>query len=187
MRIVAPGVHQLRGMPPNAINIYLAGDVLVDSGTPGSRRRILRQIAGRDLTAHVVTHAHPDHFGSSHKVCGELGIPLWIGAGDVEALRTASPAPAKGRLPALMARTPMPPGHTADRALVEGDEVAGFTVLEVPGHSPGHIALWRESDRTLIAGDVFFNLGRLTAPPSFLTFDPERNRESMRRLAAVAG
>mgnify|MGYP002128813951 CR=1 FL=1 len=36
--------------------------------------------------------------------------------------------------------------------LREGDEVAGFEVLDAPGHSPGHIALWREQDRTLIAG-----------------------------------
>ena len=79
----------------------------------------------------------------------------------------------------------MPGSHPVGRRLVEGDEVAGFTVLDVPGHSPGHIALWRESDGVLLCGDVFFNLRRLGPPPDFLTFDPERNRESMRRLAAL--
>jgi hydroxyacylglutathione hydrolase len=79
----------------------------------------------------------------------------------------------------------MPPGHPVARRLNEGDSVADFTVLDVPGHSPGHIALWRESDRTLICGDVFFNLPNLRPPPRPLTFDPARNRESMRRLAEL--
>jgi hydroxyacylglutathione hydrolase len=182
---VADNVHLLRGRPPNLINVYLAGDVLVDAGTPGARKRILRQLAGREVTTHVVTHAHPDHFGSSHAVCEQLGIPLWIGELDADAIESGSPVPAPGRVPALMAKAKMPPGHPVARRLREGDEVAGFMVLDVPGHSPGHIALWRESDRTLICGDVFFNLTKPGGPPSFLTVDPELNRASMRRLAAL--
>jgi hydroxyacylglutathione hydrolase len=79
----------------------------------------------------------------------------------------------------------MPPAHQVDRGLVEGDEVAGFEVLDVPGHSPGHIALWRESDRVLVCGDVFMRLPRVAAPFGFLTVDVDQNRESMRRLASL--
>jgi hydroxyacylglutathione hydrolase len=183
---VAEGVQQLAGRPPNAVNVYLVGDVLVDAGTPRARRRILRQLAGRDVHAHVVTHAHPDHFGSSHAVCEILGLALWTGATDAEALQTGTPVPAEGRVPALMAKAKMPPGHPVARRLREGDDVGhGFVVLDVPGHSPGHIALWRQSDRTLVCGDVFFNLPSLRPPPDFLTVDPPCNRESMRRLAAL--
>jgi glyoxylase-like metal-dependent hydrolase (beta-lactamase superfamily II) len=83
------------------------------------------------------------------------------------------------------------PPHPVDRALKEGDEVAGFTVLEVPGHSTGHVAYWRESDRVLIAGDVLTNMDTLTGVPGLhepkriFTPDPARNRESARRLAAL--
>ncbi len=185
MYTLAPDVHQLRGWPSNAVNVYLVAGVLVDAGTSAARQRILRQLRGREVSAHVVTHAHPDHFGSSHVVCTALGLPLWTGERDAEAVETARPVTARGRVPALMARMTMPPGHPVARPLREGDEVQGFTVLDVPGHSPGHIALWRESDRTLLCGDVFFNLPRLGPPPAFLTFDPEHNRESMRRLAAL--
>ena len=186
MRTVAEGVHQLAGRPPNTINVYLVGDVLVDAGTPGARRRILRQLAGREVRTHLVTHAHPDHFGSSHAVCEALGLALWTGEADAEAVETASPVPAAGRVPALLAKAKMPPAHPVARRLREGDEVGpGFVVLDVPGHSPGHIALWRESDRTLVCGDVFFNLPSLRPPPRLLTFDPARNRESMRKLAAL--
>ncbi len=185
MQTLAPDVHQLRGFPPHTINAYLVDGVLVDAGTPAARRRILGELSGHQVTAHVVTHAHPDHFGSSHAVCEALSLPLWTGERDVAAVEAGRPEPAKGRLPELMAKMPMPPGHPVARRLREGDEVGSFTALDVPGHSPGHIALWRESDRTLICGDVFFNLPRLGPPPGFLTADPARNRASMRRLAAL--
>ena len=77
------------------------------------------------------------------------------------------------------------------RALAVCDEVAGFTVLECPGHSPGHVAYWRESDRVLILGDVLNNMNLITGvpglhePPAVFTPDPARNRESARSLAAL--
>ena len=58
------------------------------------------------------------------------------------------------RLNRLAVRYWAGPGHPFDRRLREGDEVAGFTVLETPGHAPGHVAFWREADRVLILGDV---------------------------------
>jgi glyoxylase-like metal-dependent hydrolase (beta-lactamase superfamily II) len=185
MRTLALDVHQLKGLPPSTINVYLVGDVLVDAGTQAARGRILRELRGRELTAHVVTHAHPDHFGSSHAVCEELGAPLWTGAIDADAVEAGRPVTPPTRFGGLMARSKLA-RHPVTRRLREGDTVgAGFHVLDSPGHTPGHIALWREADRTLIAGDVFFNLPRLGAPPGFLTYDAQRNRESMRRLAEL--
>lgn len=184
MRTLAEGVHQLRGMPPNAINAYVVGDLLVDAGTPGARKRILGELAGRELRSHVVTHAHPDHFGSSHAVCEALAIPLWAGARDADDIEHATPRLPDTRIGRLLNRSKPPPAHPVARRLREGDEIGhGFTVLDTPGHTVGHIALWRESDRTLILGDVFFNIRRPGAPPRLLTIDPELNRASMRRLA----
>jgi glyoxylase-like metal-dependent hydrolase (beta-lactamase superfamily II) len=185
MRTLALDVHQLDGLPPSTINVYLVGDVLVDAGTPAARKRVLRELEAAAVATHLVTHAHPDHFGASHAVCEALDLPLWTGEHDAEAIETATPVPSDTKVGRLLAKGKMPPAHPVARRLREGDEVAGFTVLDVPGHSPGHIALWREDDRTLIAGDVFFNLPRLGSPPDFLTVDPERNRASMRRLAEL--
>lgn len=83
------------------------------------------------------------------------------------------------------------PAHPVARALREGDLVAGFTVLETPGHAPGHIALWRERDRVLVAGDTMNGMHLLTTrrgvrePPAIFTPDPPLNRQSIRRLAAL--
>ena len=160
MRELAPGVHQLAGLPPNAINVYLLckkGDgplSLIDAGTRWAVRRIRRQTAALELSEHVLTHAHRDHQGASHAVCTERGIPLWCGAGDADAMETPGGI-ARSQPPGLVNRLQerfwTGPPHPVARQLREGDEVAGFEVLEVPGHSPGHVALWRESIRRLAA------------------------------------
>jgi hydroxyacylglutathione hydrolase len=165
--------------------------VLIDAGTQTDRKRILSQLAGRTVKAHALTHAHPDHYGSSHAVCEALKIPLWCGENDASVAEGERPAPGKGRLGKLLNRLPLPKPQHVEWHLTEGDEVAGFTVMETPGHSPGHVAYWRESDRTLICGDVLFNLSLptlregLREPYVAFTPDPAKNRDSARRLAEL--
>jgi glyoxylase-like metal-dependent hydrolase (beta-lactamase superfamily II) len=194
MKQLAEGVHMLRGWPPNAINVYVVGDVLIDAATRQGERRILRQISEVTVTAHALTHAHPDHQGSSHAICERLGIPLWCGQADIPAMETPGGirnTKAPGWLNFLYEHLWTGPPHPVARALTEGDEVAGFTVLDTPGHSRGHVSFWRESDRVLIVGDVLFNVSALTGmpglhePPELFTPDPARNRASARRLAAL--
>jgi hydroxyacylglutathione hydrolase len=190
---LAADLHLLDGFPPHAINIYLIGDMLIDAGSRHAAPRILRQLRGRPVSAHALTHAHADHQGSSHRVCETLGIPLWCGELDAEAVQGGR---IRKRMPAhplnsLIALVFPGPAHPVDRRLHEGDEVAGFTVLHVPGHCAGHIAFWRESDRVLVCGDVFTNIDTITGipglhePKACFTPDPARNRQSMRRLAAL--
>lgn len=197
MRLVkqlADGVWQLGGFPPNAINVYVIEDVLIDAGTRFEGRRILRQLQGQTINAHALTHAHPDHQGASHRICTELSIPYWVGAGDDDA--AADPSLIGVRQPdhpitQFFVKTCTGPGHPVDRVLREGDEVGGFKVLAVPGHSAGHIAFWRESDRVLVAGDVLNTADSLTMipglrePKRFFTPDPERNRISLKRLGEL--
>ncbi|MHC5543266.1 MBL fold metallo-hydrolase, partial [Singulisphaera rosea] len=85
MKHLADDLEQLDGFPSNAINVYLVGDILIDAGTRFDRGRILRQLRGRPLRAHALTHAHPDHQGASHAVCETFDIPLWCGERDADA------------------------------------------------------------------------------------------------------
>lgn len=193
MKEVAPNLWLLRGFPPNVINVYLAGEVLIDAGSRYARRRILKQLEGRPLTAHALTHAHPDHQGASKAVCEARGVPLWVGERDVRAMETGEIIPADRRTAGarLSERSFAGPPHTVDRPLKEGDQVGDFTVLDVPGHSAGHVAYWRESDRALILGDVLFGLNPVTGrpgyhwPPDAFTPDPAQNKESARKLAGL--
>ena len=199
MREVADGVHLITGFPPYAINCYLIehrdGDVLVDAMTRLEARLILRALNGRRLAAHVVTHAHPDHIGATHRVAARTGMPVWVHPEDRPSVE--DPGLIAGRQPTALinrvfAKIMLGPGHPVARELVEGDEVAGFTVLHTPGHSVGHISLWRESDGVLILGDVLNNqhplLGfprGLRTPLGVFTPDPALNLESARRLGGL--
>ncbi len=188
---VGDGTWLLTGRPAHRINQYLVGDVLIDAGTPGTARRLLRDLEGHAVVAHAITHAHPDHYGSSRALTRRLDLPLWCPVGDAEALETRRLPHAEHPLARLMAYLPGPPAPPVARRLEEGDEVAGFRALATPGHSPGHVSYWREADRVLIVGDVVFNVALLSGrvglrePPAPLTVDPARNRESIRRLAAL--
>jgi hydroxyacylglutathione hydrolase len=194
MRQLAEGLYQLRGFPPNAINVYLADDVLIDAATRQAERRILRQLQGHHVNAHALTHVHPDHQGASHAICQRLSIPLWCGERDVPRMET--PGSVVGEkvpswLQSFQERWWVGAPHLVDRSLEEGDEVASYKVLDTPGHTVGHIALWRESDGVLILGEVLNNIHTLTGmpglrePPEVFTTDVARNRESIRKLAAL--
>ena len=196
MKQLAEDLFQLKGrLPlPNAINTYLVEDVLVDAGARFDTKLILGQLAGRSLSAHALTHAHPDHQGASKMVCERFGVPFWVPTRDKEAAER--PELIRERQPdALINRVFFKvmagPGHTVDRTIGEGDKVAGFQVLETPGHSAGHVSFWRESDRVLILGDVLNNVNvitgipGLTEPKTYFTPDPVENRRSAHRLGEL--
>ena len=195
MKQLADGVWHLDTfLLPSSINAYLIEDLLVDAGTRHSGGKILRQLRGHDVSAHALTHCHPDHQGASREVCDALDIPLWAGERDADAaekpdlIRERQPSHPIGR---FYLKAFIGPGHPVSRRLHEGDAVAGFQVLDVPGHSAGHVAFWRESDRVLILGDVLTNIDVLTGipglhePKPYLTVDPEENRRSAKRLATL--
>lgn len=190
MRELADGVFQ-HGWR-NLVNCYLAGDVLIDAQTRHDGSRLLKALRGREVRAHALTHAHPDHQGASHRVCTELSIPFWAPAGDADAAedpRLIGERQPSNPVAQLFVKAMVGPGHAVDRRLVAGDEVAGFRVVDAPGHTRGHVVFWRESDGVLIAGDVVNNMDVLTTitglqlPKDWLTPDPALNRASARELA----
>jgi len=192
---LADGVWHINTLPiPNAVNAFVVEDVLVDSGTRHSAGLIKRSLQGHRINAHALTHAHPDHQGAAHELCQGLGIPYWVGTRDADAAE--NPELIRERQPdhpvaRFYIKVFTGPGHPVDRALNEGDEVAGFEVIDVPGHSAGHVAFWREADRVLIAGDVLNNMNIWTGipglhePKPYLTPDPAENRRSARKLALL--
>lgn len=193
MREIAPDVYQISVMPRQAINTYLIGDVLVDSGSRQSFKKIAKALKNRKISGHTLTHAHPDHQGSSKQVCETYNIPLWCGSKDAVAMETGDYEGfiPKNAISNFVDKRFRGPEHPVDRALEEGDEVAGFTVIDVPGHSPGHVAYWREKDRVLILGDVLRNmnyattLAQLAEPPKVFTPDPALNRKSILKIAEL--
>ena len=120
---------------------------------------LLRELARLGTTAAgiLVTHTDVDHIGGVAALAEGTGAEVWAPAGEVEDLRTGSP---RGGLPVA----PHDPAHL----VTGGDEitVAGieFDVIDVPGHSRGHVAF--HSGGELFVGDVLFagSVGRYDLP-----------------------
>jgi glyoxylase-like metal-dependent hydrolase (beta-lactamase superfamily II) len=193
-RCVAPDLWLFPLQQPDVVNVYVAGDVLIDAGVPFTSRKLIAALQSHPISVHALTHAHFDHQGGSHAVCEAFGAPLWCGAGDRDAAETGNWTrllPHPDGWMARLSRRLAGPGHPVMRVLTDGDEVGDLTVIEAPGHTPGHLAFWRERDHVLILGDVLFHRNPvtyragLTEPFRFATFDPSANRESARRLAAL--
>lgn len=193
MREIAQGVHQLDGFPSNMVNIYLVGNTLIDAGVRDDKRRIFRQLKGHEVSAHALTHVHADHQGASKAVCETLNIPLYAGEVDAPAMESGdmSTQIPKNTITSIQERFWLGPPHPVERGLQEGDEIAGFTVLNAPGHSPGQVVYFRERDRVLIIGDVLRNISFTTLmpglklPPDIFTMDMAQNIQSAKKLAAL--
>ncbi|MGH2962595.1 MAG: MBL fold metallo-hydrolase [Solirubrobacterales bacterium] len=191
MKQLGPDLWQLRGFPPNGINVYLAEDVLIDAATRRAGRRILRQVEDRPLSLVALTHVHPDHQGAVQQVCEARGVPLACHVDDVDGMEGRRPVQEKNPdnpIVRLERRLWEGPSRKVDRPLREGDEVAGYRVIHAPGHARGEVIFFRESDRVAIAGDVINTMNVFTGipgvrqPPEIYTLDPVENRRSIRRL-----
>ncbi len=194
MKRIAEDLELLDGFPPFGFNVYVMGGVLVDAGTRFAAGRILRQLRGRRITSHALTHAHPDHQGASRAVCQALDLPLWCSALDADAVETdgliMERLPRHWLTSAIGPRWLGPP-HRVDRRFQDGDEVGGFRVIATPGHTIGHVSFWRPHDRVLVLGDVLANLHiwtgipALREPERIFSIDPSLNRRSALALAAL--
>jgi glyoxylase-like metal-dependent hydrolase (beta-lactamase superfamily II) len=191
MKPIAKDLWHLAGFPANAVNVYLAGSVLIDAGTRWARWRILRQLRGRPLSLVALTHVHPDHQGVAAYLCQRHGIPLACHEADVPAMEGRVPMVPANRLVRLGMRFWAGPPFKVERVLRDGDEVAGFRVFHAPGHTPGSVIYFREADRVAIAGDVLANLHFLTGrpglrrPPPFFCDDFAANQRSIQLLASL--
>ncbi|HVX33168.1 MAG TPA: MBL fold metallo-hydrolase, partial [Solirubrobacterales bacterium] len=77
----------------------------------------------------------------------------------------------------------------------EGDEVAGFKVVHFPGHAPGLIGLWRESDRVALVSDVVYMVdsarlkplphGEVSVPHPAFAWNHQEAKRSVHKLAAL--
>lgn len=204
---VAEGVWLLRGDFRGEMNVYFLEDgdgvVQFDAGTKAMRKKARAAAAELGGVKRVVLgHAHADHRGTAPY----MDAPVLCHPDekiDAESAASIAPYMDLSQLPVRWVRWIYPfllrhwdggPVRIAD-CVIEGDEVAGFRVLHFPGHAPGLIGLWRESDRVALVSDVIYlvDSGRLkplppgeaSVPHPAWAWDHARSKESVRRLAAL--
>jgi len=188
-RDVAPGVHRIEDAYTNWYMVEAdEGLTIADCGVPTSWQSMhaaLREI-GRtpaDVRAVVLTHAHFDHVGGLRELAQAWDAPVYAHRLELPYLtgRSSYPPPdptvgggAMARLSPLYPRGPIDLGERV-RALPEDGSVPGLPEwrwLFTPGHTPGHVSLWRERDAVLIAGDAFVTTKQESAL-SAVTWKPE--------------
>ena len=86
MELLAPDLHLIPSRPAYSFNAYLMEGVLVDAATRGAYGRLRKALNGTRPSAHAITHAHADHQGASAALCEALGIELWAGEADADAM-----------------------------------------------------------------------------------------------------
>jgi glyoxylase-like metal-dependent hydrolase (beta-lactamase superfamily II) len=156
----------------------------------------------------VLTHGHFDHVGALHTLLEKWDVPLYAHRLELPYLtgRSAYPPPdptvGGGAVAALSRFYPRGPYNFGDRihplpadGSVPG--MPGWRWIHTPGHTPGHVSLFRDSDRTLIAGDAFVTTKQESAiaaltqrpeihgPPAYFTPDWQSARRSVELLAAL--
>jgi hydroxyacylglutathione hydrolase len=207
MEKVADGVWLLRGDARKSMNIYFLEDgdgvVQFDAGTKAmvkKTRAAAQQLGG--LKRVLLGHAHADHRGTAPS----LDAPVYCHpdeAADAESDAvqwpyldiSQLPIPARWIYPVLLRRWD-DGGVKVDGTVAEGDEIAGFRVIHFPGHAPGLIGLWRESDRLAIVSDVIYLIdstrlgqplpaGEASVPHPAWGWDHAKAKESVRKLAAL--
>ena len=204
--LIATGVWVVQGQPGRC-NVYLienpgdqGGVTMFDAGARTMTRAVAS--AGAKLggiTRVVLGHGHTDHRG----VAPALGVPVLCHPEEVQDAEGSGgwrywPADLAGlpqgpkQIQKLLHRYAWDGGPVQITGTVgEGDEVSGFRVVDLPGHAPGLIGLWRESDRLALVSDCFYTLemwGRdcpPCVPASTYNYDTEEARASIRKLAEL--
>ncbi len=197
-----PKVHLV---PDVIANTYIIVDsdglTLIDTGLPGSHKKILAYISDRgfsakDLVRIILTHSDIDHVGGAATLKRLSGARVYASAIEAAAIakgtasRVIRPRSLSRRLFMSVARRFFRPEPVqTDVILTEGQllpVLGGLQVLTTPGHTPGHISLFSRSTGVLFVGDsiVSRDTGLVGSVPAN-TWDSEQAADSVRKQAAL--
>src|ERR1700693_465067 len=198
---IIPGLYVI---PVGPVNTFLLesprGCTLIDSGLPGSAKKILQAVEAlgkkpKDIRHIVLTHAHPDHIGGLAALKKATGAEAYMHAVDApiaefgRGFRPMKPAPgfATGLLFRLCVRMKPVEGARIEHHIEDGQDLPfarDVTAIHVPGHCAGQIALlWHQHGGVLFAADACSNMMGLGWSLGYEDF--EQGKRSLRKLAAL--
>jgi len=206
---LAPGLHRI-GNDIVAVHLIVTdeGITLIDAGLPRHYADLRRELAalGRplsDIRGLVLTHGDTDHIGFAERLRSELGIPVYVGAGDVARAQGEKPpspprdarrvGPMLGFFAYAMRKggLRMPPVAEVT-SMADGDVLplpGAPVIIGMPGHSPGSMAIHVPAVRAVFVGDELTTRSVLTGAtgpqPAPFTDDQADSSVSLDRLAGL--
>lgn len=208
---VAPGVWGLKII---FVNVYMISEgdqwVLIDAGLKGFAGKIIK--LAEDLfgvntppAAIILTHGHFDHRGAIDELLQKWNVPVYAHSFELPFLngRSSYPPPdpnvGGGLMSLLSVFYPRQPINLGSRLQALADDgsvpfLPGWRYIFTPGHTPGHISLFRTNDKVLIAGDAFVTTKQesaiatlasieiLSGPPKYFTPDWIAAKDSVIKL-----
>lgn len=193
---IVRGVHQIPGVIGNCYLYEHDGLVLIDTGIPGSDKKILRYIRNNlgkepaDLKTIILTHYHMDHIGSAADLAETTGARIAVHEADAPFIAGFVQSPPlrgiRGIFLGIMMKFFPCRRITPDIILHEGDLISGLRCVHMPGHTPGSIALYDPNLKVLFAGDaITTKRGKIGIPPPSATHDMRQAQESIRRISGL--
>lgn len=199
------------------VNVCFVGDperekewTLIDAGMPKSANAIIEEAEnrfGRNARPNgiILTHGHFDHVGAIVELVQHWNVPVYVHKDEIPYLtgQKSYPDPDSSidglvaRMSPYFPKEPVQIGPYVYALPKTGDIpiLSGWKWIHTPGHSPGHISLFREHDRALIAGDAFVTVKQeslfkvfvqekeISGPPKYFTTNWKAARESVTKLA----
>ena len=169
-------IRRIPGVRGAQAYLYDSGEGLavIDPGYTGSFKAVLRFVTAQRLGTIdwvILTHHHIDHAGTAFALCQATGARLAVHRADAPYLQAGRPRERMtvwglaDRLPKRLASFVVSCAGGNRRILEDGETVAGLTVVHGPGHTPGSICLYSDSQSALFLGDVLNNERGLRTPP----------------------
>jgi glyoxylase-like metal-dependent hydrolase (beta-lactamase superfamily II) len=186
------GIYSVDGV--RAANCYVVdtvdGVMVVDTGLPGNADRILAcaERFGRagGIRYIVLTHSDMDHVGSAARLKELTGAAVAIHWLDAPVLSGAERSAKGGRVMGVLRRLVRVGTVVPDMMLTNGEKIGGFTVMHVPGHTPGSIVLFR-ADGVVFSGDALLSdkRGNVMPPSPRLSLDRVQADVSAAQIKAL--
>ena len=195
---IIDGIHRVDEASSNMAhsNVYLVINgkelIIVDTGTGGNAKKTVEYIQKigyqpSEVSTIILTHYHMDHVGSAKELKDLTNAKVAVHMEDADFVAGKKPLPKPKNVffravSSFIKSAPV----EVEIVLKDGDKIGNLTVMHVPGHTPGSIALFDEQRKALFVGDTLrFDGNKVSGAPKHFSWDADKEKESIEKISQL--